>query len=240
MKTDKELSKNLFIEILKYSKRDGVDKMIKMLERTDFFTAPASTKFHGNKEGGLVEHCLLVFKLLIDAISLKAFNIGLPIFDIAKKVKEGSQLLLAEDNEGIDERAMLDKVVAKVMGDKVTFDSIVICTLLHDCHKINCYESYEKSVFGGYDDNGKKIWNTELAYKKRDDALVYGEPGANSNYIISSCINLSYEEKLAIENHHGFTSRGFSSESASAAWSISKLAIYLHLADMEAAYAFNL
>ena len=35
-----------------YVKRPGADKLLAWLEETDFFTAPASTRFHGNYEGG--------------------------------------------------------------------------------------------------------------------------------------------------------------------------------------------
>lgn len=49
-------------QLLLSSGREGVDQLIKYLEeKTDFKTAPASTKFHGNVEGGLCEHCLAVY-----------------------------------------------------------------------------------------------------------------------------------------------------------------------------------
>lgn len=38
----------------------NADGMVEWLTKTDFFTAPASTKFHGAYEGGLVEHSLNV------------------------------------------------------------------------------------------------------------------------------------------------------------------------------------
>ena len=46
-----------FIEL--YNKnitRPGADRLLKWLEGTDFFRAPASTKFHGACEQGLVMH----------------------------------------------------------------------------------------------------------------------------------------------------------------------------------------
>lgn len=45
-------------------KRPGADKLLEWLEETDFFTAPASTRFHGNYEGGLCEHSVNVFEEL--------------------------------------------------------------------------------------------------------------------------------------------------------------------------------
>lgn len=44
--------------------RNGKDKLIEWLCKTDFFTAPASTRFHGACESGLVMHSLNVYKLL--------------------------------------------------------------------------------------------------------------------------------------------------------------------------------
>ncbi len=44
-------------------KRDGIDALWKFIEeKTDFKTAPASTKFHMNAKGGLVEHTLNVLR----------------------------------------------------------------------------------------------------------------------------------------------------------------------------------
>lgn len=58
-----------FIDI--YNKnitRDGADKFLEYLmsKSSDFFTAPASTRFHGSYEGGLLEHSLNVYECLKD------------------------------------------------------------------------------------------------------------------------------------------------------------------------------
>ena len=48
-------NRNLFLAILETKvKRDGVEDLIAYLEDSDFFTAPSSTRFHGNYEGGLL------------------------------------------------------------------------------------------------------------------------------------------------------------------------------------------
>ncbi len=49
-------------------KREGADKLLEYLlsKSSDFFTAPASTKYHGSYEGGLVEHSLNVYTCLKD------------------------------------------------------------------------------------------------------------------------------------------------------------------------------
>lgn len=52
--------KEEFLKLLRSTKRDGVDYVIEDLEDLGFFKAPASTKFHLNHEGGLVEHSVNV------------------------------------------------------------------------------------------------------------------------------------------------------------------------------------
>lgn len=45
-------------------KREGIWELTEWLANTDFFTAPASTRYHGCYEGGLVVHSLNVFAQL--------------------------------------------------------------------------------------------------------------------------------------------------------------------------------
>ena len=47
--------------------REGADKLLDFLEKSDFFTAPASTKYHGAHEGGLLEHSLTIATLMRSA-----------------------------------------------------------------------------------------------------------------------------------------------------------------------------
>ena len=56
--------KEEFIKLLKQVDREGMDKLIEFLESSDFFKAPASTRYHGNWEGGLLEHSMKVYEIL--------------------------------------------------------------------------------------------------------------------------------------------------------------------------------
>lgn len=53
-----------FDELLMSTKREGMENLIKYLHTTDFYTAPASTRFHLSCEGGLLQHSLNVYDLL--------------------------------------------------------------------------------------------------------------------------------------------------------------------------------
>ncbi len=51
-------------------KREGADKLLDYLtNKSDFFTAPSSTRFHGAYEGGLVQHSVNVYHCLKDYLS---------------------------------------------------------------------------------------------------------------------------------------------------------------------------
>lgn len=53
-------------------KREGSKELLEYLsdeKKCDFFSAPASTRYHGAYEGGLVEHSINVYKCLKDYLS---------------------------------------------------------------------------------------------------------------------------------------------------------------------------
>lgn len=62
-------NKERFIEIYKkYITREGSEKLLEFLlsNNSDFFVAPASTRFHGSYDGGLLDHSLNVYDCLKD------------------------------------------------------------------------------------------------------------------------------------------------------------------------------
>lgn len=61
-----------YISIL--SQVPNADGLIEWLCKTDFFTAPASTKFHGSYDGGLVEHSLNVLTELKTSKNANRFS----------------------------------------------------------------------------------------------------------------------------------------------------------------------
>lgn len=64
--------KDRFIELYQENvKREGADAMLEYLmsKSSDFFTAPASARFHGSYPGGLLEHSVNVYDCLVDYLS---------------------------------------------------------------------------------------------------------------------------------------------------------------------------
>lgn len=67
------LNKNTFLGLLNSITREGADieKLTRQLEKSDFFYAPASTKYHGSYPGGLCDHCLCVYHNLVSLVKNK-------------------------------------------------------------------------------------------------------------------------------------------------------------------------
>ena len=61
--------------LLKSIDREGIDELIEWLNSTDYFTAPASSKYHLNVKGGLVAHSLSVYD------TLKYLNLKYKLFE---------------------------------------------------------------------------------------------------------------------------------------------------------------
>lgn len=109
--------------------RDGINELLDWLEKSDFFTAPASTKYHGAYEGGLCEHSLNVFDQL------------------ARLVHEdplGSGCTFSDESIAI---VSLFHDLCKVNMYKQDFKNVKVNGVWT---QVPCYTHDEKFVFGGH------------------------------------------------------------------------------------------
>lgn len=65
----REQNKQEFLSLVGQIQRDGISDLINFLEKSDFFTAPASTKLYRAEEGGLCAHALARYKVMKNIIS---------------------------------------------------------------------------------------------------------------------------------------------------------------------------
>ena len=84
-------NKEFIIQTLRATERNGIENLIAWLEKTDFFTAPASTKYHLHCAGGLAQHSINVYTLLkskveSDLIDLKPDTVAITalLHDVCK------------------------------------------------------------------------------------------------------------------------------------------------------------
>lgn len=76
-KEELEEQKEMILDLLRSTERDGIDKLADYLsDSTDFFTAPASTRFHNNFSGGLAQHCLNVYENFKSLLEIKSVEMS--------------------------------------------------------------------------------------------------------------------------------------------------------------------
>ena len=100
--------------------RPGADKLLEWLKKSDFFTAPASTRYHLSEPGGLVTHSIHVYERLRD----------LYVAEKSREVKKS----------GTDEATSVCE-----LSDQEE-ETLAVCGLLHDACKINFYVPGTRNV----------------------------------------------------------------------------------------------
>lgn len=203
--------KEKFIEIFKqHINRPGADKLLEWLEKSDFFEAPASTRFHLSRPGGLVEHSINVYERL-----RKLYNI--------EKYGDLSEVTVFPEAETVAICGLLHDVckvncyVQEPKNQKT-----------YDPDKVAAAQTWQVK----HDGMGDFIWETVMGYKF-DDGLPYGH-GEKSVYIISSFMRLRREEAMAIRWHMGPDGDGW--RTVGEAYNRFPLAVMTHIADMQATY----
>ena len=118
-----------FENLLLSTKREGVEALLEFIRKSDFYTAPASTRFHSCHEGGLLEHSLNVYKCLKEKENNKIWA------ETFKDIPEGSLIICAllhdltktyfytveYRNKKNDETGVWEKVPFYTIDDKVPY-----------------------------------------------------------------------------------------------------------------------
>ena len=63
-------------ELLNKVNRPGMAELMDFLEKSDYYEAPASTKYHGAYKGGLIEHSYNVYEILKGKIEYHKMNVS--------------------------------------------------------------------------------------------------------------------------------------------------------------------
>lgn len=216
-----ESNKERYIELIKGITRENsdIDRFLRWIEKSDFFSAPASTKFHAHYDGGLCQHSLNVYDNLVKLVDTFASHI---------------------EYEEVEDKDTGEITVKENKIHDISEDSIRIVSLLHDLAKVNFYESYMRNVNTGETDpkTGRTIWTQVKDYKIRpaQDRFVLGSHEQISEYMARTFFPLTVDESAAILNHHG--GKGFDSAQTDLApiYNRFTLALLLHMSDMISTY----
>ena len=206
-------NKELFISLISSIGREGADieGLLKKLENSDFYVAPASATHHNSFPGGLCAHSLNVYNMLVSLL-----NVVYP------------PMISEEDGESVSTCPYSE-------------DTVKIVSLLHDFDKMNKYERtvQNKKVYSDsgskHDEMGRFDWVAVPGFKRRDakDRFIFGTHGENSLFMVETFFPLSVEERAAILNHHSVYDNPKLDLSVYDRYPLSCL---LHLADMMSTY----
>lgn len=157
--------------------RPGMDKLLAYIRKSDFYKAPASTKYHLSCEGGLLQHSLNVLDALRE--------------------------MMTKENDGRNDYGTPKiKYHYSVAGKFVTTipeESLIIIALLHDICKTYFYTTSMRNAKN--EQTGK--WE-KVPYFTVNDRMPLGH-GDKSVMIIKQYIDLTTQEMYAIWHHMGYT-----------------------------------
>lgn len=217
-----ESNANKFLDLLDSITTEGYDKAGLenwLMNKSDFFKAPASTRYHSSYEGGLCQHSLNVY-----------YNLCKLVDEFASHEEPNPAYVEIKNGDG---NVMPSEVPNFLRVRNYDDNTIKIVSLLHDISKSNFYEKYNRNV---KDDEGKWTQVSDYRVKESDNRFIYGNHEQNSEFMVRSFYPLTTEESVAILNHHAGMSDDCAKSNISLIFNKYSLATLLHLADMLACY----
>ena len=177
--------KEEFIKLLESTNREGISGVIDFLNKSDFFTAPASTRFHGAYEGGLLEHSLKVYEIFKEKIKNSGLNtkedtiiIAALLHDICK-----SNFYKTDYRNAKNARGEWEKVPYYTVDDTIPYGhgekSVMMLT---EYMKLTNEEKYAIRWHMGFTEPKELYGTIGEAYKKYPAALLLHEADLEATY----------------------------------------------------------
>ena len=171
--------KEEFIELLRETNREGIEDLIDFLNKTDFFEAPASTRFHGCYKGGLLEHSMKVYEILKtkteDSDSVKIIAL---LHDICKVNFYKVDYRNAKNEQGVWEKVpyyTIDDTIPYGHGEKSVM-------MISEFIKLTPEERYAIRWHMGFTEPKELYTTIGAAYKKYPIALLVHEADLEATY----------------------------------------------------------
>ncbi len=176
-----------FKTLLSSINRDGIENLIAFIDKTDFYTAPASTRFHGNYEGGLLEHSMKVYEILKYKVDHSVVDINVSedtlkivalLHDICKVNYYKVDYRNAKNAEGVWEKVpyyTVDDTIPYGHGEK----SVMMLT---EYIKLTVEEKYCIRWHMGFTEPKEMYSTIGIAFKKYPLALLLHEADLEATY----------------------------------------------------------
>ena len=177
--------KEEFLKLLRSIQREGIEQLIAFIESTDFFKAPASTRFHA---GGLLEHSMKVYEILVQKV--KNASIKLDVSEDTLKIVALLHDICKVNFYKIDYRnaknalGVWEKVPYYTVEDTIPYGhgekSVMMIT---EYMKLTSEEKYAIRWHMGFTEPKEQYGTIGLAYKKYPLALLTFEADLESTYL---------------------------------------------------------
>lgn len=148
MEIDLKANQEKFENLLRTEiKREGVEQLIEYLKGSDFYTAPATTQYGLSVEGGLCQHALDIYSIMLQLADLYA----------------------PKNKEGIRNGATIDDDYA------FTDENIAVVALLSQLTKMQCFVKDKKNVKvnGKWEEQEYWRWDEQFKYTGRGAKSVF-------------------------------------------------------------------
>lgn len=178
--------KEEFINLLKSTNREGMEKVIDFLEKSDFFTAPASTRFHGSYEKGLLEHSMKVYEILKDKLNKNDMHINDDTVKIVALLHDicKTNYYKVDYRNAKNEMGEWVKVPYYTVEDTIPYGhgekSVMMLT---EFIKLTNEEKYAIRWHMGFTETKENYQYIGIAYKKYPLALMLFEADLEATYI---------------------------------------------------------
>ncbi len=172
--------------------RQGSNELLEWLKTTDFFTAPASTKFHSAYEGGLVEHSLNVYRVLINHYNNGQPDESMAICALLHDLCKAEFYKINFRNVKNEETGKWEKMPYYVIEDKYPFghgEKSVF--LIERFMKLKIDEAIAiRWHMGGFDDSARGgSFSVSAAYEKYPLAVMLHIADVEATYLIEEAKN---------------------------------------------------
>ncbi|WP_277407922.1 HD domain-containing protein [Lacrimispora xylanisolvens] len=183
-----------FEKLLLETKRPGIEALLEFIRKSDFYAAPASTRFHGSYEGGLLEHSLNVYDCLankweldsgawhehLEKVKEESIAISALLHDICKTYYYTTEMRNKKDESGV-----WVQVPFYTVDDRIPYG--------HGEKSVMMIEEYIKLLpaeryairwhMGSYEP--KELWNTlGTAMEKYPLVLALHEADMEATYLL--------------------------------------------------------
>ena len=177
--------KEQFIELLKSTNREGIENLLAFLEKTDFYVAPASTKYHGAYKGGLLEHSMKVYEILKEKIKNEKLDVKEDTIIISALLHDICKLNFykVDYRNAKNEKGEWEKVPYYTVDDTIPYghgEKSVM--MISEYIKLTNEEKYAIRWHMGFTEPKELYGTIGQAYKKYPLALLLFEADLESTY----------------------------------------------------------